>query len=66
MFDPLSNESHKYRIKLHFQGEESWILTKILLFFIKDNKVIPNKTEIVEIQELAENINLMCLFQKEE
>lgn len=35
---------------------------KILLASIKDNKVMPNKTETVEIQEFAKNISLMYLF----
>lgn len=39
---------------------------KILLASIKDNKVMPNKTETVEIQEFAKKISLMYLFQREE
>lgn len=39
---------------------------KILLASIKDTKVMPNKTETVEIQKFAKIISLMYLFHREE
>lgn len=39
---------------------------KILLASIKDSKIMPNKTETVEIQEFAKSIGLMHSFQRDE
>lgn len=39
---------------------------KILLASIKDIKIMPNKTETVEIQKFAKIISLMYLLQREE
>lgn len=50
-------------LSLTLQGAERVdYFAKILLASIKDNKVMPNKTETVEIQEFAKNISLIHLF----
>lgn len=41
-------------------------IARILLASIKDRKLMPNKTETVEIQEFAKNISLMHSFQRED
>lgn len=66
IFDSLWDESHENRTKSHSSRVQKEYFAKILLASIKDNKVMPNKTETVEIQEFAKNISLMHLFQREE